>query len=110
MERAIIKRSSTTFFISSLAMPRLLRRDIFDLYSFVRIADNYVDQVPSDEKGFYRLKQLWIEANRDPGFDTGKRPDDSLDLRVVKNMLALARKHNISRRWIEIFLNTMQSD
>lgn len=110
MERAIFKRSSTTFFISALAIPRPLRQDIFDLYSFVRIADNYVDQLPSDEKGFYGLRNLWRDAHRSSNFDTDKNHNDSVDERVVKNILHLSRKHDLNRRWIETFLDTMQSD
>lgn len=110
MEKAIFKRSSTTFFISSLSLPRRIRQDIFDLYSFVRIADNYVDQMPADEKSFYKLRQSWLEATRDNNFDTVKKPQDSVDQRVVKNMLRLSRKYGLNRRWIETFLGTMQSD
>jgi len=45
------KQGSRTYFNSSLFFPRKIRRDVFALYGFVRIADNFVDSVPQDPEG-----------------------------------------------------------
>lgn len=109
-ERAIFKRGSTTFFISSLFFPPEVKKDVFELYSFVRVADDYVDQVPADKDSFYNLRRIWSEAAANPKFDTGKKDNDTIDEAVVKNMLRVSRKNNFNTRWIESFLDAMQSD
>lgn len=109
-ERKIFKNGSTTFFMSSLFFPSKVRADVFDLYSFVRVADDYVDQVPADNDGFYRLRQMWNDAVQDPHYNTSKNKHDSTDERVVKNMLRVAKKNNFDMAWVTAFLDSMQSD
>ena len=110
MEIRIFKRASSSFFLASFLFPREIRRDIFDLYSFVRVADDYVDQSPPDVSGYYALRELWINAHRNPQFSFVKSQDDSTQVRVVKNLVRVSRKHKLNRLWIESFLNSMQAD
>lgn len=109
-ERDIFKRASSTFFIGALFFPANIKNDVFELYSFVRVADDYVDQVPADNDGFYRLRQMWNKARKAEYFDTSKNNADSIDLCVVKNMLRVSRKNDFKLEWVESFLDSMQSD
>jgi 15-cis-phytoene synthase len=110
MEQDIFRRGSTTYYWASKFFPKNVRDDVFDLYSFVRLADDYVDQVPADSDGFYHLRRLWMEANQNMIFSTKKSPDDSPDERVVKNIVRLVDNRRIKRQWVDLFLDTMQSD
>lgn len=110
MERDIFRCGSTTFYYSSLLFPKNVRRDIFDLYSFVRVADDYVDELPQQPERFYELQRRWRAAIKNTNFDTSKRIDDSLHQRVVKNMIRLTRAHNFDPKWVDNFLDSMQSD
>ena len=49
------RNGSTTYFNSSRFFPETVRRDVFALYGFVRVADNFVDSVPQDADGFYEF-------------------------------------------------------
>jgi phytoene synthase len=110
-EQTIFKQGSTTFFISSLFFPRDIKKDVFDLYSFVRVADDYVDRLPiPDKDSFYHLRRLWSAAIADSNFDMTKQAADSIDEMVIKNMLRVAHKNNFEMAWIESFLDAMQSD
>lgn len=110
-EKQIFKKGSTTFFTSSLFFPKKIRHDVFDLYSFVRVADDYVDQVPADSEGFNQLRRIWQTAQKSESFHTDKTKDEEpAELRVVKNMLRVARKHNFDMAWVEAFLDSMQAD
>lgn len=109
-EKAIFKRGSTTFFLSSLFFPTSIKKDVFDLYSFVRVADDYVDRIPADAENFYNLRRQWTVASADPDFDSTKHKSDTTNVRAVKNMLRLTRKHNFDLAWVESFLDTMESD
>ena len=109
-EKTIFRQGSKTFFTSSWFFPRAVRQDVFDLYSFVRLADNYVDQQPADSEHFQQLRRIWNASIKSQAFDTAKKDDDPTDLRVVKNMLNVARKHNFDLAWIDSFLDSMQSD
>ncbi|MFP4301728.1 MAG: squalene/phytoene synthase family protein, partial [Spirochaetaceae bacterium] len=56
------KSGSKTYFNSSVFFPRDVREDVFVLYGFVRVADNYVDQVPQDAEGFYEFRRAYEKA------------------------------------------------
>lgn len=109
-ETAIFYRGSRTFFVSSLFFPSKIRRDVFDLYSFLRLTDDYVDQVQPDIKNFYKLRDLWTAAINDRHFDTCKQKDDSTNLRIVKNMARLTKEYQFETDWTEAFFDSMESD
>lgn len=109
-ETQIFRYGSTTFFWSSLLFPKKVRRDIFDLYSFVRVADDYIDGLPQNLEGFYEQRNLWSHAIKSTHFETAKKPADSLNERVVKNMVHLAHAYDFDHKWIDDFLNAMESD
>ncbi len=110
IEEQIFRKGSTTYYWSSKFFPKNVRQDVFDLYSFVRVADDYVDQNPSDKEGFYRLRRKFIEAKESSLFETSKQPSESVDDRVVKNIIRLQQKYNLDWTWVDAFLDAMQSD
>ena len=55
----IFREGSTTYYNSTKLFPKAIRKDVTTLYSFVRVADNYVDSVPQDVKGFNNLKAMY---------------------------------------------------
>jgi phytoene synthase len=109
-ERTIFKRGSDSFFLSSLLFSRKTRQDVFDLYSFLRVADDYVDRIIPDIENFQELRIMYSSAVADPHFDTRKHKSDSINLRVTKNILRLSHKHNFDPVWIEAFFDSMQAD
>lgn len=109
-ERSIFKQGSSTFFWSSLLFPKKVRRDIFDLYSFVRIADDYVDELPTNPQSFYELKNLWLDATKSIHYGTDKMSEDSINERAVKNMVRLSQEHKFDTKWVIAFLDAMESD
>jgi 15-cis-phytoene synthase len=52
----VIRKSSKTFYITSLFFPKDIRRDVHILYSFLRISDDLIDSVPPKEDEFIKLK------------------------------------------------------
>lgn len=110
IERQIFSRGSTTFFWSSLFFPKKVRRNIFDLYSFVRTADDYVDELPQNPEAFQELRNLWAASTKSTRCDTTKKPADSLNERVVKNMVRLSCEHDFDPKWVDSFLDAMESD
>lgn len=109
-EAAIFKKGSTTYYWSSKFFPREVREDVFKLYSFVRVADDYVDQVPADVQQFTALCEGWDAAKRDKNFNTVRRPKDTLNERVIKNVVDVVRNYKCDPAWIDAFLVSMQAD
>ena len=62
----IFLRGSHTYFWSSLFFPLSVRREVATLYAFVRTADDFVDQVPSDREGFESFEESYREALDNP--------------------------------------------
>jgi 15-cis-phytoene synthase len=97
----IFKRGSRTYFFSSIFFPPNVRKEVTELYSFVRVADDYVDQVPADVEGFKRFKNLSLSS-----LSTGA---DSGDV-VIDTFFRLAKRRSFMKEWVEAFLNSMESD
>lgn len=110
LEQTIFKNGSTTYYFSSKFFPVAVREDVFKLYSFVRVADDYVDCVPARTKDFQGLCKAWRSAHANENFDTAPSTSDSIDERVIKNMVFVTRKYGFEKEWIESFLASMQAD
>ncbi|HYH75365.1 MAG TPA: phytoene/squalene synthase family protein [Candidatus Saccharimonadales bacterium] len=109
-EAQIFRQASTTYYWSSRFFPKTVREDVFKLYSFVRTADDCVDSVPQQRAAFKALRRAWEQASADPHFDTTVAPDDTLNVRVIKNMVYVYKKHGFDYAWVTAFLDAMQAD
>jgi len=96
----LFKQGSRTYFYSSLFFPTGVRRNVFILYAFVRKADNYVDQIPQNAKGFYRFVSL---------FEKGWKGEKTGDI-VVDSFIDLAKEFDFEKKWIDAFLTSMEMD
>ena len=96
----IFKIGSTTYYNSTKLFPKTIRKDVTTLYSFVRVADNYVDSVPQNVKGFNNFKAMYYSALK------GERVDYS----VVTNFVALSKRMNFEEQWVDAFLESMEMD
>lgn len=110
IEETIFRRGSTTYYWGSRFFPKAIRGDVFKLYSFLRVADDYVDCVPAEAEKFRALRAAWQTAIRDARFDTTPAPADSVDQRVIKNIVAVSRAYNFEHTWLEAFWQAMQAD
>lgn len=96
----IFKNGSKTYFYSSLFFPSEKREDVFKLYAFVRIADDYVDTIPQKEKEFNEFVKEYKRANT---FGSSKNT-------VINSFIEVKEKYHIPDSWIESFLSAMKSD
>ena len=96
----IFKQGSRTYFYSSLFFPKDVREDVFTLYSFVRTADDLVDQIPPQKSAFLAFK------NRAKQALLGKHTGDL----IIDSFAALFYKHTFQSQWIESFLQSMEAD
>jgi len=97
---SIFQKGSKTYFYSSLFFPTNIKRDVFELYAFVRKADNFVDTIPQDSNGFYDFKNKYYQAIN--GEQTG-------DV-VVDSFAKLAQIKGFEHEWIDAFLDSMEMD
>ncbi len=110
IEREIFKAGSTTYYFSSIFFPKKVQQDVFKLYSFVRVADDYVDSQPAQPEELNNLRKLWQEASSDLEYKLEVQAEDSVNIRVVKNIVYLSKKYQFETAWIEAFLDSMQMD
>ncbi len=96
----IFKRGSTTYYNSTKLFPRKIRDKVTALYSFVRVADNYVDTVPQDVKGFLAFKKEYYSA-------LGGKPSGNP---IIKNYIKLAKEMKFETEWTDSFLESMEMD
>lgn len=109
-EASIFQKGSTTYYWSSQFFPPAVREDVFKLYSFVRVADNYVDQIPQDSAAFQQLRTLWEASISDQRAEIIFSESDTDMERVVKNMVYVTRRYAFDIVWVTAFLDAMQMD
>ncbi len=97
---SIFKQGSRTYFYSSLFFPPDVKADVFSLYSFVRTADDFVDQQPPKKKDFLAFRKEYSEAIR------GKKCTNE----IIQAFVLVAKKRQFDPKWTETFLDTMESD
>ncbi len=96
----IFSRGSKTYYFASKLFPAEARADVTKLYSFVRVADDFVDELPQRVEKLDELISAWNGASsRDP-----------MVMHVVKNMHDVAGKHDMPKEWVDAFLTAMKLD
>ena len=100
VHRRLFKNGSRTYFNSSFFFPKSIRRDVYILYGFVRLADNYVDSVPQDREGFYRFQNRYRLAFA--GTPSGET--------VIDTFVDLIHRRGFDPEWVDAFLFSMEQD
>ena len=100
--RHVIKRYSTSFYFSSNLLSKSIRQDIFNIYGFVRLADEIVDtfhEFPKKELLDEFEKELWRSI------------DNEISLNPILNSFQYTvNKYSISTDLISSFLDSMKMD
>lgn len=97
---SIFQKGSRTYFYSSLFFPTKIRKQVFELYAFVRKADNYVDSIPQNKEGYYNFKQEYHKAL------DGHLSEDI----VINSFIELMVKKNFQKKWVDAFFKSMEMD
>lgn len=97
----IFRKGSKTYYFSSRFFPKKVRGDVFILYGFVRVADNFVDSIPQDASKFYSFRKSYETA-----LATGKMSGNH----IIDSFIDLQKRKNFDEAWTEAFLNSMQHD
>lgn len=98
--KAIFKAGSKTYFYSSLFFDAATRNEVSVLYSFVRVADNFVDQVPQDVSGFSRFCEQYRNSL------AGQPSGDP----VIDSFCSLMSLRGFEPTWVDAFLYAMELD
>lgn len=96
----ITKKNTKTFYYSTLFFPKKIRNDVFLLYSFVRIIDNFVDKKIPDKKNFFLYKNELINQ---------LKKEKKSKLKIVNDFGELIKKYNLEKEIID-YLNTQQKE
>lgn len=96
----IFYKGSKTFFTASLFFPKDIKQDVFDLYAFVRVADDYVDSIPQQSKEFYSFKEDYYQSLK----------AGSSNNIVIGKFIGLQRKLNFEQSWVDAFFFSMEQD
>ena len=100
--KLVIKRYSTSFYFSSSLLSKTIRQDIFNIYGFVRLADEIVDtfhEYPKKELLEDFEKELWRSI------------DNKINLNPILNSFQhTVNKYSIPKDLINSFLDSMKMD
>ena len=100
--KIVIKRYSTSFYFSSSLLSKSIRQDIFNIYGFVRLADEIVDtfhEFPKKELLNEFEEELWRSI------------DNKISLNPILNSFQnTVNKYSIPKNLIRSFLDSMKMD
>lgn len=100
--KLVIKRYSTSFYFSSSLLSKSIRQEIFNIYGFVRLADEIVDtfhEYPKKELLEDFESELWRSL------------DNKISLNPILNSFQhTVNKYSISKDLISSFLDSMKMD
>ncbi len=98
---AIFRKGSKTYYFSSFFFPKAVKRDVYILYAFVRVADNLVDTQDGSPEGFFEFRRRYRDA-----LGSGKRSGDS----VIDLFIDLMHRKDFDPAWVDAFLDSMEYD
>ena len=101
-EKNIFKSGSKTYFTSSVFFPKDKRLAVYKLYSFVRLADDFVDEIPQNKTAFLLLKNSYQKKASNVPIVSIKK--------VLQNIYDLQKEYKISNVEIKAFLCSMEMD
>lgn len=97
---SIFKQGSKTYYYSSLFFPPSVRQDIFTLYAFVRVADDYIDRLTPQTEKYFAIKKAYQQAL------AGSLVQNEL----AANFATLVKQKGIDHEWVEAFFQSMEMD
>ena len=100
LHREVFRSGSKTYFNSSMFFPPHVRDDVFLLYGFVRVADNFVDSIPQQPDEFARFVGSYRDALA--GTPSGEV--------IIDSFVELANRRSFDPEWTDAFLNSMDLD
>lgn len=92
----VFRKGSQTFYGSSKMFPESIREEVTILYAFVRKADDFVDKIKQDKKGFFEFKNDYFSKISEIG--------------VVAEFKKLEEKYSFKKEWTRDFLKSMEQD
>jgi phytoene synthase len=98
--KEIFKKGSTTYFNSSLLFPEDIRKKVYRLYAFVRVADDYVDAIPQQKEKYFAFKDDYYRALQ----------GETVNNDVINSFVALSEELNFPAEWTEAFFTSMEMD
>lgn len=102
VSRLITRRYSTSFYTASLFYPKSIREGIFNIYGFVRVADEIVDTFHD-----YPQEQMLHQFETDLKFALEHRISTNPILHAFQETV---HKYQISYEYIDAFLQSMKMD
>ena len=100
--KVVIKRYSTSFYFSSSLLSKSIRQDVFNIYGFVRLADEIVDTFHEFPK-----KELLMEFEN----ELWRSIDNKISLNPILNSFQnTVNKYSIPKDLINSFLDSMKMD
>lgn len=109
---SVFEIGSQTYYHSSRFFPRAIRQKVTALYAFVRVADNFVDQIPQNTSGFFDLRRVFLEARKHVSLNSQICIDSHWGItKKVCYIHALLEYHEeFEPTWTDAFLDSMEMD
>jgi phytoene synthase len=98
--KEVFAKGSKTYYNASKFFPKNTRKEVTTCYAFVRIVDDFVDDIPPKPKEFNKWDALWQQSWN------GKKSN----IQTIDNFVFLAKKKGFEKEWVTSFFKSMRFD
>lgn len=111
LKKSIFKRKNTIHYTLNQFISKPFRNEITTAYAFFRMIDDYVDENPQKKKEFFNAKKNLEKTLKGKSTITKKiTKQEENALSIITDFSKLARKKQFEKKWIDDFMNSMESD
>jgi len=96
----IFKKGNAAFFNTARFLPSGEREDVFVLYGFAHIVNNFVNATPRQESDFYDFKEQYLQTRQ------GSPSNDP----IIDPFIELCCRKNIETAWVDAFFYSKEQD
>lgn len=96
----IFKKASTTYYNATKFFTPEIAKQVTDLYVFVRVIDDFVDNIPAKEEEYYSFKKEYLSHLKN---------NDSNNS-IIVNFVDLLKLKDFQTSWVDAFFESMEMD
>lgn len=105
-EQNLISKVNNQLF-SVRKLPKKYRDDLFKLFSFIHVTNNFSQSDPTDPESFKYIVRRWQHVKREDSYGHFDKIDDSLNENILSNISYLVHRYGVSPKDVDDYLRSI---
>ena len=109
-EDEVLALANSPHFLNSRLLPAVTRRDLLQLYYFVRVTRDYVDQQPARPDHLAEAESLWRQSLTEPTVVNRLTDRSNPNHVIIRAIADLQQRYAFEPAWLEAYFAALQLD